>query len=319
MNLENSDKEDNSSTVNGKLTPLTKRESIGWYFLSAANGVYGGAPIGVLIPLLLENLSGQAGYELDLVTPCNTAKLYLLAGVFAIISNCCYGASNIFTIAYIPIFARNHPKVIDAKNSDVPISEIKKLEDKMTVKFSSKSLIVAIFAIMIVMFATGGILVLLKDSPYAIQIALVFAGSCWLILLIFPAMWLTKRPKPPLPSGENYLLYSWKRVGKTLLSTRSLWQTMKCLFGWFFISDGVNTLIVVGVLLGRKQLGLTDAEIALMSALVPLFEIIGISIFLYLQKLFHLTEKKIVVISCIFAIFGTIDVEKAKQDADAFS
>ncbi|CAG8710571.1 14327_t:CDS:1, partial [Racocetra fulgida] len=64
-----------------------------------------------------------------------------------------------------------------AKNLDVPVSEIKKLEDKMTVKFSSKSLLVAVFAIMVVMFATGGILVLLKDSPYAIQIALVFAGS----------------------------------------------------------------------------------------------------------------------------------------------
>ncbi|CAG8679339.1 32941_t:CDS:2, partial [Racocetra persica] len=260
MNLENSDEENNSSTVIDKSTPLTKRESIGWWFLCAANGVYSGSPIGVLIPLLLENLSGRAGYELDLVTPCNTAsfidtssyslyiisisilvqtilfvscgsladhgnmqkifalfygligaittilfitvtnpQLYLLAGVFAIISNCCYGASNVFTIAYIPIFARNHPKVIDAKNSDVPISEIKKLEDKMTVKFSTISLIAAIFAAMVVMFTTGGILALLKDSPYAIQIALVFAGSCWLILLIFPAMWLTKRPKPPLP------------------------------------------------------------------------------------------------------------------------
>ncbi|CAG8804077.1 8259_t:CDS:1, partial [Racocetra fulgida] len=58
-----------------------------------------------------------------------------------------------------------------------PISEIKKLEDKMIVKFSTISLIAAIFAAMVVMFTTGGILTLLKDSPYAIQIALVFAGS----------------------------------------------------------------------------------------------------------------------------------------------
>ncbi|CAG8473366.1 4915_t:CDS:2 [Cetraspora pellucida] len=327
MNLDNSDEESNSSIVKKKLTPLTKRESIGWYFLCAASGIYGGAPIG----------ASRAGYELDQVTPCNTTvanyncvvrfgtgfidtnsyslyiisisvfvqtilfiscgsladhgnmqkmfallygfigaittilfitvtspQQYLLAGIFAIISNCCYGATNIFTIAYIPIFARNHPKIIDAKNSDMSISEIKFLEDKMTVKLSSNSLISAFFAIMIIMFAAGGILALLKGSPYAIQIALAFAG-------------------------------------KTLSSTRSLWQTMKCLFGWFLLSDGVSTLIVVGVLFSRKQLGLNDAEISIITSLAPIFEIFGIFMLLYLQKLFHLTEKTLVVISSIFA------------------
>ncbi|CAG8579609.1 3748_t:CDS:2, partial [Dentiscutata heterogama] len=241
------------------------------------------------------------GISTILFVTITSPQLYLLAGVFAIISNICYGATNIFSGAYIPPFARNHPKVIEARLSNEPITEIKKLEDKMTVNLSSHSLVAAIFACMLVMFSASAILILTRGSSYGTQVALAFSGACWLILLIFPAIWLTIRPKPPLPEGENYLLYSWKRVGKTLLSTRSLWQTMKFLFGWFLISDGVSTLVVVGVLFGRKHLGLTDVELILMASLIPVFEIMGIYIFFFLQKLFHLTEKTIVIITSVFS------------------
>ncbi|RIB00465.1 hypothetical protein C2G38_2234246 [Gigaspora rosea] len=74
MNLENSEEEKSPSIENEELTPITKKEFVGWYILSAANGIYGGAPIGVLIPLFLETIAGQAGYELDRITPCNTAS-----------------------------------------------------------------------------------------------------------------------------------------------------------------------------------------------------------------------------------------------------
>ncbi|KAF0463378.1 MFS general substrate transporter [Gigaspora margarita] len=361
MNFETSKEKKIPSIANEELTPITKKEFIGWYILCAANGIYGGAPIGVLIPLFLETIAGQAGYELDLVTPCNTnvanyncvvrfgsgfistesyslyiisisiivqtalfiscgsladhgraittilfaavtsPQLYLLAGIFAIISNSCYGATNIFSGAYIPIFSRNHPKIIEARDSNFPIAEIKKLEDRMNINLSANSSVASIFAAMLVIFSAGAILLLTDGSSYDIQMALAFSGSCWLILLIFPTIWLTDRPKPPLPEGENYLLYSWKRVGKTLLSTRSLWETMKFLIGWFLISDGVSTLIVVGVLFGKKHLQLTDNEIILMTALVPIFEIMGIYLFYFLQKLFHLTGKTIVIITSVFS------------------
>ncbi|KAF0391647.1 MFS general substrate transporter [Gigaspora margarita] len=124
-------------------------------------------------------------------------------GVFAIISNCCYRATNIFSGAYIPIFSRNHPKVIEARNSNVPIIEIKKLEDKMTVNLSSHSLVVAIFTSMLVMVSAGVSLILTKGSSYGTQVALAFAGSCWLILLIFPTIWLTM---------ENIIYYTLGKV-----------------------------------------------------------------------------------------------------------
>ncbi|CAG8530758.1 11373_t:CDS:10, partial [Scutellospora calospora] len=344
MSLENSNEEINTSTAKDELIPVTKREIVGWYILCAANGIYSGAPIGVLIPLFLENLAGRAGYELD--KNCRVLRFapdqiiiqeltnYILIldlqkrfslvyGLSAYepflknfyriifigwsiryyivsIINCCFGAANIFSTAYISMFSRIHPKVIEAKHSDVSITEIKKLEDNMTVNLSSHSSVITTFFIMLVMFAVGGILALLQSSLYGIQVALAFSGFCWLILLIFPTIWLTNRPKPPLPIGENYILYSWKRVGKIILSTRSLWQTIKLLVGWFLISDSVNTLGVVGVLFGKKQLGMTDAEITLITPLVPVFEIIGVYLLLYLQKVFHLSEKTIVIMSSVF-------------------
>ncbi|RIB16900.1 hypothetical protein C2G38_2188784 [Gigaspora rosea] len=45
MNLENSE-EKNPSIANEELIPITKKEFTGWYILCAANGIYGGGPIG---------------------------------------------------------------------------------------------------------------------------------------------------------------------------------------------------------------------------------------------------------------------------------
>ncbi|CAG8758834.1 21794_t:CDS:2, partial [Racocetra persica] len=305
------------------------------------------------IPVVLETLSAQAGYELDQVTPCNVTvtdykcvtrfgesfiytesyslymisisvlfqailfiscgsladhgnsrkkfllsfsfvgalstiafitvvdpKLYWLAGLFTIISNCCYGAAFLFFLAYIPIFSRCHSDVIKAKHSGASSAEIKALEDKIATQLSSYSMVADLTGGLVVLIAGLGILLAMNDLTNSIgfRLALVLCGVWWLFFLIFPTMWLTSRPRPPLTRGVNYFVYSWKRVGKTLMSTRELWQTMKLLFAWFFISDGQNTIITVCVLFGKKTLGMSDTELSIFAIIVPICGVIGMSL-----------------------------------------
>ncbi|KAF0552749.1 MFS general substrate transporter [Gigaspora margarita] len=352
--------------------PLTKKELIGWYFHNFAIGGYDTAAISVFIPVVLEGLSSQAGYELDQVTPCNTTvtdyecvtrfgtsfvdtesyslylisvsvlfqailfiscgsladhgnsrkkfllsfsfvgaistiafvtivnpKLYWLAGLFTIISNCCFGAAFLFFLAYIPIFSRCHPDVIKAKISNASIAEVKTLMDIIATKLSSYSMAADLISGLIVIIAGLGLVLVTTEGPAGFQFALAFCGAWWLLFLIFPAMWLTSRPRPPLPKNENNLLYSWKRVGKTLMSSRELWQTMKFLFAYFFISDGMNTLVTVCVLFGKKELGMTNIELSLFAIIVPICAVIGIYLLLFIQKKFQLSIKTMIILESI--------------------
>ncbi|CAB4429180.1 unnamed protein product [Rhizophagus irregularis] len=58
-----------------KNEPLTSKELKGWYAYYFASGAYDNATIGLFIPIVLENLASQAGYEVDkLDTPCDITK-----------------------------------------------------------------------------------------------------------------------------------------------------------------------------------------------------------------------------------------------------
>ncbi|CAG8434879.1 6794_t:CDS:10 [Scutellospora calospora] len=317
------------------LNSPTKKELIGWYLHSFAVGVYDTAAISVFIPVVLEKLASHAGYELDQVTPCNMtvtnyhcvayfgssfvdtdsyslyiislsvllqAILFISCGSLAdhgnsrkkfLLSFSFVGA--ISTIAFVTIV--NPP----LKSSDTPTTKVRELEDKINTKLSSYSVVAGLSAGLIIIFGGIGMVLLVNDdnSPLGYQLALALCGVWWLLFLIFPTMWLTGRPRPPLPKGVNYFLYSWKRVGKTLKSTRELWQTMKFLFAWFFIADGQSTIVTVCVLFGKKNLGMTDEELLIFAIEVPICAVIGIYLLLFIQQKFQLTTKTMIILECI--------------------
>ncbi|CAG8505670.1 37096_t:CDS:2 [Racocetra persica] len=55
--------------------PVTTKELYGWYLYNLACEVYYVAAITVFIPVVLEHLASQAGFELDHVTPCNMSQI----------------------------------------------------------------------------------------------------------------------------------------------------------------------------------------------------------------------------------------------------
>ncbi|CAG8498831.1 12167_t:CDS:10 [Dentiscutata erythropus] len=354
MNFEKSE-EKSPIITKDELTPITKKELTGWYILCAANGIYGGAPIGVLIPLFLESIAGQAGYELDQVTPCNTAianyncvvrfgtgfistesySLYIISisvivqtVLFISCGSLADHGSSISTIlfvtitsprAYIPPFARSHPKVIEARLSNEPISEIKKLEDKMTVDLSSHSLVAAIFACMLVMFSAGAILILTRGSSYGTQVALAFSGACWLILLIFPVIWLTNRPKPPLQDilPLYVLLGYWLPIG---LNNR--WEIWLYLV-WFGISIGTISNYCRALFSLMVPMGHENEFFSLFQITAKGSSWIGTIASGIIVNITYDTRSPfwflLVIIALPAIIFCTVNVEKGKEDAEKYS
>ncbi|CAG8798777.1 14511_t:CDS:2, partial [Gigaspora margarita] len=264
MNFETSKEKKIPSIANEELTPITKKEFIGWYILCAANGIYGGAPIGVLIPLFLETIAGQAGYELDLITPCNTASfsyytlftesysLYIISISIivqtALFISCGSLADHgklqkLFALLYafigaittILFAAVTSPQ---ARDSNFPIAEIKQLEDRMNINLSANSLVASIFAAMLVIFSAGAILLLTDGSSYDIQMALAFSGSCWLTIVIITSVFSSMLPLYVilgywLPFGGNnkwevwlYLVWFGISIGTIFNYCRALFSIM---------------------------------------------------------------------------------------------
>src|ERR1043165_1851786 len=98
-------------------------------------------------------------------------------------------------------------------------------------------------------------------------------------------------------SNENIFLYPYKRTFKTLASASKLWQTMKFLIAWFFLSDGINTIGPLASIFGKTKLGLTDKELIIIAIIVPLSAAIGIYIFYWIEKFFNLTTKTMILIN----------------------
>ncbi|CAG8723143.1 22029_t:CDS:2, partial [Gigaspora rosea] len=228
--------EDYEEIQNGEESnPLTKKELIGWYFHNFAIGGYDTAAISVFIPVVLEGLSSQAGYERDQVTPCNTTvtdyecvtrfgasfvdtesySLYLISVSVlfqAILFISCGSLADHGT--YIPIFSRCHPDVIKAKTSNASISEVKTLMDKIATKLSSYSMAADLISGLVVIIAGLGLVLVTTEGPAGFQFALAFC-------------------------------------------------------------DGMNTLVTVCVLFGKKELGMTNIELSLFAIIVPICAVIG--------------------------------------------
>ncbi|CAG8625442.1 241_t:CDS:2 [Funneliformis mosseae] len=349
--------------------PVTSKELRGWYMYNAATEVYSVVAITVFIPIILENLAGEAGFLLDRVTPCDTtikdykcvtrygtgfvdtasfslytisisvliqclvyigfgsladhgenqkkllmlfsyigaisviaflsvvnSSLYWLAGLLTIISNVCFGAGFVFYLAYIPVFTRVHPRVIEAKSSGVSIQDLSRIEEEVANRLSSHSMAIGYASGVLILIIAAAISYLMNGTTYSLQVGTALAGAWWLMLLTFPLIWLQRRKSPPLPNGENFLFYSFKRVGKTLQSTRQLFQTIKFLISWFILSDGFNTIASVAILFGKKSLNIGNTELLIAAVLIPISAFVGVYTFLFIQQKFELSTRTMILI-----------------------
>jgi len=232
----------------------------------------------------------------------NQSEWYWIAGILTVISNCCYGAAFVFYLAYIPIYSRIHPKVVSLKKKNPSKENLLKAQEDISTVLSSHSTSIGFIAGLIVIFVGLGIVLGLNSPDAGLQYAISVGGIWWVIGLTVPLFLLKTHPRPPLPSTENIFLYPFKRTFKTILSTRKLWQTMKFLLAWFFLSDGINTIAPLAALFGKTNLDLDSKDLTIIAIVVPLTAAIGIYIFRLIEKFFKLSIKTMILINSFLII-----------------
>jgi len=148
-------------------------------------------------------------------------------------------------------------------------------------------------------YAAGvGVLVLcallvqrMGQSEFSMKLSCTLAGIWWLVFTYLPLRNLQSRPGPPLPKGANAVAYSWRQMIHTLCCASELSQAFKFLLAWFFLSDGLTTMVSVSVIYGKAELKMPQSELALAALLTPLAAFVGAHLWLRIQQLLHLSTK----------------------------
>ncbi|KAJ1917811.1 Autophagy protein 22 [Mycoemilia scoparia] len=264
-----------------------------------------------------------------LMVACRTYKLLWLSSIFYALGSIGYGCSYVFYYAYIPIYARSHPRLIRSMLSrrvgyeidDIPdsvkstklikgkdIQKDKSLEPPYihqilsnhisafcTITSNGAAVIVLAISLVIIAFVTF-------DSLYAMYIGTCLVGVWWFVFSIWPLFTIKDRPGKPLPPGTNVITLSFKRTWSTLLRVREHPEMFKFLVAWFALADGSTTIINVSSLYAQNILNIDEIHLGIAIIIAPITTFIGAFLFLWIQKRFKISTYRMLVINCCFFI-----------------
>ncbi|KAI8901889.1 autophagy-related protein 22-like protein [Globomyces pollinis-pini] len=246
-------------------------------------------------------------------------SLYWLAFLVYISSNTLFGASCCFYYAYVPILTRFSKEVFDSEHNPSILEEEKQLiSDRVCNEISSvaiyysslvATLQLLLGSIFVVLFGSGKKWGLPDTYPMCICIAAI---SVWqiAIILIYTKKYLKPRPGPPLPEGQNYILFSIKILAKTITEAKKLPELFKFLIGWFLYADGFTTVCSVSVLFAQSQLGASPLILLISAVIVPFAAAFGTIAWVKFQQRYRLATTTILTIHSllysVLPIFGLV-------------
>ncbi|KAF8939544.1 Autophagy protein 22 [Dissophora ornata] len=177
----------------------------------------------------------------------------------------------------------------------------------------------------------GGILLLLiclfisyrdKSSTRSLKVGIFLSGLWWFIFAALAGVWLKQRPGRELRLEDRgqkhgslwvasrYVLYSWSRVGATIVQARKLPSAFAFLISWFFLSDGYTSIANVALLFAKTSLQLPQTYLILLSLEVPICALIGTLAFPKLQRALDYNQKQMVLLLLtmlvMVPVYGTL-------------
>ncbi|KAG0008948.1 Autophagy protein 22, partial [Podila clonocystis] len=226
----------------------------------------------------------------------------------------CYNVSSVFSNAFLPIYARVHPKVLataealekdtvnrkalekeediaPANYDGINLAIMRKAEEQITNDLAAWCAGAANVGSMVVQLICIGISLGMNNSYLSLQIAIAFTGVWWLVWTLAVMPWLDARPGPPLPKGQNWIAFSWKKNFKTFKSMRKLPQITRFIFAWFILSDGVNTVTALLYVITYQELKFSHSKSLVMTISISAGAFVGAYLFLWIRKLWALSTK----------------------------
>ncbi|KAI9019080.1 autophagy-related protein 22-like protein [Hyaloraphidium curvatum] len=377
----------------------TKRELWGWWLYDWANSVYSSVALGILLPLIIEDLCWRAGTS-DPATgaPCadrdaegadNTdcfipwagswtrpssyafyitaigvgvqaflfisigaladyggmrkgmliffavlgsvlcvlflavvnPSLYWLAGLLAVLSNVAFGASIVFYNSYLPLLVESHPehleavlavkqRVEDGESDEQAHKELLETRDALSNRVSTHGFAMGYASGTLLLAISGGILFATGGSTYVMQAMIALTGVWWLGFSVFTFLWLKPRPRPPLPPGENYFIFSWKKIIRTFGHAPKLKDTFIYLAAYFIFSDTINTISAVATLFGRVELNMSSTQLIIIAIVAPFAAFLGNYIWLWIAQRFKWSSKTGLIVllawMAVISLYGLI-------------
>jgi MFS transporter, UMF1 family len=256
-------------------------------------------------------LSAIIGASIILVT--NIKSFWTAISIY-ILSNVFYGATFVFYYAYTPILIRNHPEVLEAEGT-VSFDLVK---ERVGNKISGNGFLYGYIASVIQLVLASGFVLLTGDwsrwnfpSVYGLQIGIAFSCVWQLIFMSqYTQRYLKSRPGPPLPPGENYVIYSYKTLYSTLSKARELTDLFKFLLGWFLFSDAISTIGTVSILYFQTELGVSQSGLIGAAILAPFAAGFGNYAWNRIQQKFKMPTERLLLLQtvmyCALPVYGLL-------------
>ncbi|KAI8053902.1 autophagy-related protein 22-like protein [Syncephalis plumigaleata] len=189
-------------------------------------------------------------------------------------------------------------------------AEITKVSTKTSNTISGNGMAIGYAAGVTMLILSAIIVYFYSDPSYAMHIGGALTCLWWAIAGLIGHRLLPPRPSPPLPAGENYFTYSWKKVFHTVKQVRKLSHTFRFLLAWFMLSDGVGTITSVAVIFAKTKLGMTQVQLIIAAIIVPISAAVGVYFWLFIQRRFNLTTKTMLIMICaiytLMPIYGLL-------------
>eukprot|EP00163_Fabomonas_tropica_P034047 TRINITY_DN9284_c0_g5_i1.p1 TRINITY_DN9284_c0_g5~~TRINITY_DN9284_c0_g5_i1.p1 ORF type:complete len:612 (-),score=126.14 TRINITY_DN9284_c0_g5_i1:103-1938(-) len=214
--------------------------------------------------------------------------MWQLPGAFMVISNVFFGTSIVFYNSYLPVLIDTHPDVIEFEEEHhmtPDAAALEELKESLSNTVSTHGFASGYAAGTLLLIVSVAILFITgTDDLTGIRVCIFISGVWWAVFTIPTLLWIRARPGPPLPDHENYFLFSWKQVFKTLKQAKHYPHTFMFLGSFFIFSDGYSTIASAGVLFAAEELCMTSAELGIIALIPPLTAFFGNYAFLLIQR-----------------------------------
>lgn len=246
--------------------------------------------------------------------------IYLVGALLVIIGVTCLGSSFVVLNSFLPLLAANHPSVQDtSKKGRTGVGETIpadgcSTELQISTTISSNAVGLGYAAAVFVQVLGIGILAITKklfgdsiSSTLPLRLILLLAGLWWLAFMVPTAMWLRKRPGPPLQDARltqhgskfmiavTYVRFAWSSLWRTVKIAAQLKQMVIFLVAWFLLSDAQASVSGTAVLFARTELKIGTIGIALLSITVMVSGILGAVLIPMLSRRMHWTSTQTIV------------------------
>ncbi|CAG8524414.1 19699_t:CDS:2, partial [Cetraspora pellucida] len=326
--------------------PVTTKELNGWYLYNLACEVYYVAAITVFIPIILENLASEAGFELDHVTPCNTSQINYKCDI-KIGSSFFDTASYSLYVISISVFLQAIVYIAFGSLADHGNFRKKFL---LTFSYIGAFATIAFIFVPHGLYLFAGFLTIISNVSFGAafvfylayiptftrvhprvidakkagksskelneiedEIANTISSNSIIIGCTAGVLILILCAGVMLLMNENSYSY---QVGTAICGA---WWLLNLTFPLLWLqdrespplpSDGFNTIVSVAILFGKTQLGLSPHQLFIAAIIIPTCAFIGVYILSKIQQYFDLRTKTMILITAslhaLIPIYGLI-------------